>query len=129
MKKIVRLTESDLRRIVRRVIMEDENQNVFDENYFNTKKTGKIEFNPSVGYPSVSKVNGLSASDTSSKNTEPFDELWEVQSNPENISSIKGNNQFDYTYDGDFIDLKPSSTNPGLKNWKKESMSIRYYPK
>jgi hypothetical protein len=59
MKRIIRLTESDLTRIVRRIISEGQ-ENIFDKNYFMTKKTGTATFDD-YGFP-VS-VDGIEISD------------------------------------------------------------------
>ena len=72
MKRIIRLTESDLARIVRRVIKEQETQ-VFDSNYFNTNKTGTVKFNPSKGFPEVVEVNNIPDSDFTFSNNWTFD--------------------------------------------------------
>lgn len=60
MKKVIRLTESDLTRIVKRVIMEQVGTTNFDKNYFTSKKTGTVSFDD-YGFPT--KVDDIQVTD------------------------------------------------------------------
>jgi hypothetical protein len=63
MKKIVRLTENDLMRLVKRVIKEQQSTK-FDKNYFATKKRGTFTLNK-YGIPS--SIDGVTVNDFDSE--------------------------------------------------------------
>ena len=60
MKRIIRLTERDLTRLVRRIIREQEEPAVFNKEYFMGKKTGKVNFD-NIAFPTT--VDGVEITD------------------------------------------------------------------
>ena len=106
MKRIIRLTESDLTRLVRRIIREQSESAVFNKQYFMGKKTGKVNFDNS-GFPTT--VDGVEITD--------YDTQWKNNFTVRNIGG-RGFRGGDYiwTY-SETVDsgiMGPDQEKPGI---------------
>ena len=106
MKKVIRLTERDLTRLVRRVIREQNEPAVFNKEYFMGKKTGKVNFND-YGFPTT--VDGVEITDN--------DTQWENNFTVTNIGGrgFRGGD-YNWTY-GETVDtgvMGPNEKKPGI---------------
>ena len=94
MKKVIRLTESDLTRIVRRVIIEQQQQ--LNSEYFKTKPTGGLKTSSDIvlsvnGIENNQSISGLRSSDK-----------WGTWNEVPNVEI-----EWNYTVSGDVLKLEP----------------------
>ena len=106
MSRIIRLTESDLTRLVRRIIREQAESAVFNKQYFMGKKTGKVNFND-YGIPTT--VDGVEITDNNTQ--------WE---NNFTVTNIGGRGflggDYNWTY-GETVNtgvMGPNEEKPGI---------------
>ena len=106
MKKVIRLTENDLIRLVRRVIREQNEPAVFNKEYFMGKKTGNVNFN-NYGIPTT--VDGVEITDNNTQ--------WE---NNFTVTNIGGRGfsggDYNWTY-GETVNtgaIGPNEKKPGI---------------
>ena len=106
MKRLIRLTESDLTRLVRRIIREQAESAVFNKQYFMGKKTGKVNFDNS-GFPTT--VDGVEITD--------YDTQWKNNFTVRNIGGrgFRGGD-YNWTY-SETVDsgiMGPNQEKPGI---------------
>lgn len=121
MKKIIRLTESDLTRIVRRVLSEQvpdaEGIKVlqdlgskyfnFDKSYFQKNPEGVIYMKPNNPSVRILKINDKNLNDVKFQ----FDNFWMEQGEDFGRGFDSGNGVFNYSYDGSQINITAGTGN------------------
>jgi len=120
MKRIIRLTESDLTRIVRRVIQEqgidvDALRSAlpammeyfqFNLDYFKKNPRGTIEMEPNKRVPSLLKINEIEV-----KNSSNFSDYWNADGQDFGRAFRSGNGMFNYEWDGSQLNIVGGSGN------------------
>ena len=121
MKRIIRLTESDLTRIVRRVLNEqvpdDEGIKVlqdlgskyfnFDKSYFQKNPEGVIYMKPNDPSVRILKINDKKLNDVKFQ----FDNFWMEQGEDFGRGFDSGNGVFNYSYDGSQMNITAGTGN------------------
>ena len=120
MKRIIRLTESDLARIVKRVIQEQPfdvdalrsalpalmDYYQFNVDYFKKNPKGTIKMEPDDTFPRILKINNMDV-----KGTSNFDELWSADGQDFGRGFRTGNGMFNYMWDGSQLNITGGSGN------------------
>ena len=119
MKRIIRLTESDLARIVKRVIKEQRdveslrsavptlmNYYQFDTNYFKKNPRGVIKMEEDNTFPNILKINNMSVNDPAN-----FNEFWNGDGQDFGRGFRTGNGVFNYNWDGTKLNITGGSGN------------------
>lgn len=121
MKRIIRLTESDLTRIVRRVIKEQLDVDAvrstlpemmknfqFNLDYFQKNPKGKIQMEANKSYPRILKINDI---DLGVENMSNFTDYWRGDGQDFGRGFRSGNGMFNYNWDGSQLNITGGSGN------------------
>jgi len=128
--KVIKLTESDLQRIVKRVLNEQEEDTSKGLEYFKTNPTGTMTMNiEKPRFPEMVEINGVKL--TQSFNGNGFDEFWEEGGQPFGKGfKIGSTGKFTYTLNSDdTITIKPESGNEGASCGDPQYGDCVYEPK
>lgn len=123
MKKIIRLTESDITRIVRRVIQErgvDVETVIsalpaimeyfqFDLDYFKKNPSGIIKMEPNKTFPLFLQINDIQL-----KNSSNFTDYWKADGQDFGRGFRSGNGMFNYEWDGSQLNIVGGSGNENI---------------
>jgi len=119
MKRIIRLTESDLISIVKRVIKEQNSSTVaglktaietsyqFDANYFKKNPSGTITMTPDDTFPRIEKINNMNV-----KDSDNFNSHWDADGQDFGRGFRSGDGRFKYSWDGSKLNIIGGSCRP-----------------